>query len=148
MSQTIIGSIVLPERVRQGTIVVEDGKIARIEEGFAGQPDSALDFRGKYLLPGLMEVHGHMREPGLEYKEDIPHGTQAGLAGGYTTILDMPNTKPPTTPPDLLEAQIQRYTGRSYCDFAINICVARDSIQELPKVDSSKITRLKIFAAG
>jgi dihydroorotase (multifunctional complex type) len=89
-----------------------------------------------------------MREPGLEYKEDIPHGTRAGLAGGYTTILDMPNTKPPTTTPALLDEQIQRYTGRSYCDFAINMGVARDSIQELRAVDPAKITGVKIFAAG
>jgi dihydroorotase len=148
MSTAIMGSIVLPERVLHGTIFVEDGKIARIEEGFANQANSALDFRGKYLLPGLMEVHGHLREPGLEYKEDIPHGTRAGLAGGYTTILDMPNTKPPTTTPALLDEQIQRYTGRSYCDFAINMGVARDSIHELRAIDPEKITGVKIFAAG
>lgn len=148
MSIAIMGSIVLPERVMQGTIFVEEGKIARIEEGFADPSSEMLDFRGKYLLPGLMEVHGHMREPGLEYKEDIPHGTRAGLAGGYTTILDMPNTKPPTTTPALLDEQIQRYTGRSYCDFAINMGVARDSIHELRAVDPEKITGVKIFAAG
>jgi dihydroorotase len=148
MSTAIMGSIVLPERVLHGTIFVENGKIARIEEGFARQTDGALDFRGKYLLPGLMEVHGHLREPGLEYKEDIPHGTRAGLAGGYTTILDMPNTKPPTTTPALLDEQIQRYTGRSYCDFAINMGVARDSIHELRAIDPEKITGVKIFAAG
>src|SRR5258708_3162166 len=88
MSTTLMGSIVLPERIIQGTIFVSEGKIERIEEGFPARREGVLDFRGKYLLPGLIEVHGHMREPGLEYKEDIPHGTRAGLAGGYTTILD------------------------------------------------------------
>jgi len=148
MSTTLMGSIVLPERIIQGTIFVSNGKIERIEEGFPANHEGVLDFRGKYLLPGLIEVHGHMREPGLEYKEDIPHGTRAGLAGGYTTILDMPNTKPPTTTPALLEEQIQRYIGRSYCDFAINMGVARDSIQELRLIDKEKITGVKIFAAG
>lgn len=148
MSTAIMGSIVLPDRVLRGTIYISEGKIERIEEGFPTNQEGALDFRGKYLLPGLVEVHGHMREPGLEYKEDIPHGTRAGLAGGYTTILDMPNTKPPTTTMELLEAQIKRYTGRSYCDFAINMGVARDSIQELRKIDKEKITGVKIFAAG
>lgn len=148
MSTKIMGSIVLPERVLQGTIVVEDGRIESIKEGFAAQEANALDFRGKYLLPGLIEVHGHMREPGLEYKEDIPHGTRAGLAGGYTTILDMPNTKPPTTTQMLLDEQIARYAGRSYCDFAINMGVSRESIQELNNIDRAKITGVKIFAAG
>ncbi|HVU69538.1 MAG TPA: dihydroorotase family protein [Ktedonobacteraceae bacterium] len=148
MATKIMGSLVLPERVVEGTLVIEEGRIAQIEEGFTAQAGEALDFRGKYLLPGLIEIHGHMREPGLEYKEDIPHGTRAGLAGGYTLILDMPNTRPPTTTPALLEEQIQRYTGRSYCDFAINMGVARDSIQELRDVDPAKITGVKIFAAG
>jgi dihydroorotase len=148
MSITLMGSIVLPNRVLQGTITIAEGKIARIEEGVPAQAEGALDFRGKYLLPGLIEIHGHMREPGLEYKEDIPHGTRAGLAGGYTTLLDMPNTRPPTTTPARLEEQIRRYTGRSYCDFAINMGVARDSIDELRRIDKGKISGVKIFAAG
>lgn len=148
MSTMLMGSIVLPDRVIQGTITVSEGIIARIEEGFPRETEHVLDFRGKYLLPGLIEIHGHMREPGLEYKEDIPHGTRAGLAGGYTTILDMPNTRPPTTTLARLEEQIRRYTGRSYCDFAINMGVARDSIGELRRIDKEKITGVKIFAAG
>ncbi len=148
MSTMIMGTLVLPDKIVEGTIYLSDEKIERIEEGFPHNPEQALDFRGKYLLPGLIEVHGHMREPGLEYKEDIPHGTRAGVAGGYTTILDMPNTKPPTTTTALLEEQIKRYTGRSYCDFAINMGVSRDGIQELRKVDPEKITGVKIFAAG
>lgn len=148
MSTMLMGNIVLPDRIVAGTLHLAGEKIERVEEGFPRHAESALDFRGKYLLPGLIEVHGHMREPGLEYKEDIPHGTRAGLAGGYTTILDMPNTRPPTTTPARLEEQIKRYTGRSYCDFAINLGVARDDIQELRNVDPEKITSVKIFAAG
>jgi dihydroorotase len=148
MSTMLMGTLVLPEGIVEGTITISGEKIERIQEGFPHNLEHALDFRGKYLLPGLIEVHGHMREPGLEYKEDIPHGTRAGLAGGYTTILDMPNTKPPTTTSVLLEEQIKRYTGRSYCDFAINMGVSRDAIQELRTVDVEKITGVKIFAAG
>lgn len=148
MSTLLMGTIVLPDRIVQGTLSIADGKIERIEEGFPSNTEHALDFRGKYLLPGLIEVHGHMREPGLEYKEDIPHGTRAGLAGGYTTILDMPNTKPPTTTVVRLEEQISRYTGRSYCDFAINMGVSREDIDALREVDKRKITGVKLFAAG
>jgi len=144
----IMGSLVLPERVIEGRVVLSAGKIVRIEEGFGPVDAETLDMRGRYLLPGLIEIHGHMREPGLEYKEDIPHGTRAGLAGGYTTILDMPNTNPPTTTPTRLAEQIQRYTGRSYCDFAINMGVARDSIGALHQIAKEQITGVKIFAAG
>jgi len=148
MSIALMGNIVLPDRIMPGIIYVANGTIERIEEGLAGEAEQTFDFRGRYLLPGLIEVHGHMREPGLEYKEDIPHGTRAALAGGYTTILDMPNTKPPTTTAERLEEQIGRYSGRAYCDFAINMGVARDDIDELKIIDKSKIAGVKIFAAG
>ena len=78
----------MPDGIIQGTIHIADGKIQSITEGFPADVEDTLDFRGSYLLPGLIEVHGHLREPGLEYKEDIPHGTRAGLAGGYTTVFE------------------------------------------------------------
>ncbi|MHB8598294.1 MAG: dihydroorotase [Ktedonobacteraceae bacterium] len=150
-STRLIGSIVLPDKILQGTIHVQNGKIERIEEGFPqdiGDTSNIYDFRGKYLLPGLIEVHGHMREPGMDYKEDIPHGTRAGIAGGFTTICDMPNTKPPTTTVARVHAQIERYTGRSYTDFAINMGTSLEDIDELRQIDTNLITGVKIFAAG
>ena len=145
--EVLIGSIVLPKRVIQGTLYISDGRIERIEEGFA-EDNYTHDFRSKYLLPGLIEVHGHLREPGLDYKEDIPHGSRAGLAGGFTTILDMPNTKPPTTTVRRVEEQIQRYSGRCYTDFAINMGTSLEDIDELKRIERERITSVKIFAAG
>ncbi len=146
--EALIGSIVLPDRIIQGTLFLSDGKIARIEEGFIENGEHVQDFRGRYLLPGLIEVHGHLREPGLDYKEDIPHGSRAGLAGGFTTIFDMPNTKPPTTTVARVEEQIQRYTGRCYTDFAINMGTSVEDCNELTRVAKERITGVKIFAAG
>src|SRR5207248_11316936 len=128
MSSTLIGSIVLPDQIIQGKLHIANGKIESIEEGFPKITEHTFDFRNKYILPGLIEVHGHLREPGLEHKEDIPHGTRPALAGGYTTILDMPNTKPPTTTLTRAEDQIKRYPDRSYTDSAINMTAAVDDI--------------------
>jgi dihydroorotase len=148
MFSALMGSIVLPEGIIDGTLHIADGEIVRIEEGFAESTERTFDFRGKYVLPGLIEVHGHLREPGLEHKEDIPHGTRAALAGGYTTVFDMPNTRPPTTTISRVEDQIKRYMGRSYTDFAINMGTAVEDIDELKKVDRRLITAVKIFTAG
>lgn len=144
----LIGNIVLPDRIMQGTLSITNGKITQIAEGFQDSEGHAQDFRGKYLLPGLIEVHGHLREPGLDYKEDIPHGSRAGLAGGFTTIFDMPNTKPPTTTIARVEEQIQRYTRRCYTDFAINMGTSVEDSNDLRKIDKERITSVKIFAAG
>jgi dihydroorotase len=146
MSTTIIGSIVTPDHVIEGTLEIANGKIERVSEGFAS--NATYDYRGKYLLPGLIEVHGHLREPGLDYKEDIPHGSQAGLAGGFTTIFDMPNTRPPVTTVTRVKEQIARYTGRCYTDFAINMGTSLQDIDELREVDPRLITSFKLFAAG
>jgi len=146
MSTTLTGSIVLPDRIIEGTLEVAQGKIERITEGIS--EDATYDFRGKYLLPGLIEVHGHLREPGLDYKEDIPHGSRAGLAGGFTTIFDMPNTRPPTTTAALVKEQIARYTGRCYTDFVINMGTSLQDIDELKRVDRELITGIKVFTAG
>ncbi len=146
--RALIGSIVLPERIIQGTLWLADGKIEHIEEGFAQAGAGVLDMRENYILPGMIEVHGHLREPGLEQKEDIPHGSRAALAGGYTTIFDMPNVRPPTTTVERVEAQIGRYTGRAYTDFAINMGTAVEDIGELAKIDPQRIAAVKIFTAG
>ncbi|GAC1399537.1 MAG: dihydroorotase [Ktedonobacteraceae bacterium] len=146
MSTTLIGSLVLPNNIMQGTIYIANGKIEHIEEGFVQEPTH--DFRGQYLLPGLLEVHGHLREPGLDYKEDIAHGSRAALAGGYTTIFDMPNTKPPITTVVRVTEQIQRYEQKSYTDFAINMGTSLEESGELRSIDTSLITGAKIFAAG
>lgn len=148
MAIPIFGSIVTPERIIQGTLWCDDGTIMHIEEGFPDNLEQGFDFRGRYLLPGLIEVHGHLREPGLDYKEDIPHGTRAALAGGYTTIFDMPNVRPPTTTVERVEQQIRRYTGRSYTDFAINMGTAVEDIDELHKIKRNRIAGVKIFTAG
>jgi dihydroorotase len=146
MSTTLIGSIVTPDRVIEGTLEIMNGKLARVSEGFAS--GATYDYRGKYLLPGLIETHGHLREPGLDYKEDIPHGSRAALAGGFTTIFDMPNTRPPTTTVARVKEQIARYTGRCYTDFAVNMGTSLQDIDELREVDPALITSFKLFAAG
>ncbi|HEY1353769.1 MAG TPA: dihydroorotase family protein [Ktedonobacteraceae bacterium] len=148
MLRALQGSLVLPDRIIEGTLSFAEEKIVAIREGFSACPGDVLDLRGHYILPGLIEVHGHLREPGLEHKEDIPHGTRAGLAGGYTTIFDMPNVRPPTTTVARVHDQIQRYTGRSYTDFAINMGTALPDIDELRRIDPALISGVKIFTAG
>jgi len=87
-----------------GDILIEDGKIKEIRvQGFKGSrvqgsKDSSLskdiDATGLYVLPGFIDMHTHLREPGFEYKETIKTGTNAAVKGGFTTVCAMPNTNP------------------------------------------------------
>lgn len=147
----ITGRIVLPDRILDGTLTIDNGKIVAVDEGRPTTTRNIYDYtkEGLWILPGLIEVHGHMREPGLTQKGDIPHETRAALAGGYTTIIDMPNTNPPTTTrARLLEKQEKLYPGRSFVDYSFFMGVAKDSLEELEKVDPSTIAGVKIFMAG
>jgi len=74
-----------------GDIYIEDDKITN---GFDGEPDITIDADGLWVVPGLIDLHVHLREPGSEYKETIATGTLAAAAGGFTTICCMPNTEP------------------------------------------------------
>ncbi len=76
-------------------ILIEDGRIAMIGEKLDGSgAESSVDCRGWTLLPGLVDLHVHLRDPGYEYKEDIASGTRAAARGGYTSVCCMANTKP------------------------------------------------------
>ena len=75
-------------------ILIEDGKISQVGKGVAASDAEVRDLSGKYCVPGLVDVHVHFRDPGLEYKEDIETGSRAAAHGGFTDVCCMPNTKP------------------------------------------------------
>ena len=76
-------------------LIVENGLVREIGKGLAAPADiETIDATGKYVVPGLIDMHVHLRDPGLEYKEDIISGTKAAVAGGFTSVCCMPNTKP------------------------------------------------------
>jgi len=149
MSTTISGRIVTPEKIFNGIITFDHGKIISLEETIQTNTKYSFPASGQYILPGLIEVHGHMREPGHTQKGDIPHETQAALAGGVTTILDMPNTNPPTVTIDLLKEKMEKiYPGKSYTDYSFFLGVSKDSLDQLKTVDSHNIVGVKMFMAG
>lgn len=76
-------------------VVVENGLVKELGKGLSAPAGAeVIDACGKYVVPGLIDMHVHLRDPGLEYKEDIISGTRAAVAGGFTSVCCMPNTKP------------------------------------------------------
>ncbi|MBQ1743049.1 MAG: amidohydrolase family protein [Oscillospiraceae bacterium] len=75
-------------------VLVEDGKIKAVGENLAADGAEVYDATGKVVVPGLVDLHVHFREPGQEAKEDFESGSKAAAAGGFTTVCTMPNTKP------------------------------------------------------
>ena len=77
-----------------GDLLIEDGKISKVGKEIEEQSARVVDAKGCYVMPGLIDLHVHLRDPGQEYKEDIRSGSSAAARGGFTTIVAMPNTKP------------------------------------------------------
>lgn len=135
-------------------VEVTGGRISGIhrEPVLPKNGEEMIDGKGKILFPGLIDPHVHLRVPGLEHKEDYSTGSAAAVAGGVTTILDMPNTNPPTTTVDLLEKKIEIVKKYKTCvDYGFHFQGARDNAVELEKLADSyrnKIASVKIFTAG
>ena len=111
------GHLVDPLAGRNGIfdILVKDGVVAALAEWSNGEapvwqenPDEIIDAAGKYVMPGFIDLHVHLREPGLEYKETIATGAMAAAAGGFTSVCPMPNTKPSTDTPEKITALLEK----------------------------------------
>ncbi len=90
------------------SILVRDGKIADADAPGETRADRVIDAAGCYVMPGLIDLHVHLRDPGQEYKETIQTGTLAAAHGGYTTVCPMPNTSPSTDSPEKVAQVLQK----------------------------------------
>mgnify|MGYP003291370733 CR=1 FL=1 len=103
-----VTSVVLPQ-----DLLIEDGKIALLERGLDLDTDRVIDARGLCIAPGLVDMHVHLRDPGLPYKEDIVTGCAAAARGGVTSMACMANTKPVLDTPEQMEYIYNRAKGGS-----------------------------------
>jgi dihydroorotase len=91
------------------TVVLRDGRIAEVAERWERPRDvRAIDARGKWIVPGLVDLHVHLREPGQEYKETVETGVRAAVAGGFTAVCAMPNTTPANDNASVTELMLAR----------------------------------------
>lgn len=92
------GRMIDPDTKRDGKfdVFIKDGKILKIGEKITEKAEEVIDAAGCYVMPGLIDMHVHLRDPGLTYKESVETGARAAAKGGITTVVAMPNTKPVT----------------------------------------------------
>lgn len=142
--------LVTPTGVRAGTVLIADGRILAVRDAQAAPPPGVpvLDAGDAYVLPGLIDSHVHFRTPGLTHKEDWEHGSRAAVAGGVTTVLDMPNTVPPTLTADDVRAKAELVRGHSLVDHRFHIGADPDRPEALAELDPAVATSAKIFMAG
>ena len=143
------GRIVNEGRTFAGSVVIEDDRIADIileqNEQPRGTFDQVVDATGAFVIPGVIDTHVHFRDPGLTHKADFHTESCAAVAGGVTSVIDMPNTKPQTTTEAALDDKIRMAQQKSVVNFGFMLGATNDNIDDINAIDTSKYAAVKLF---
>ncbi|MEE9616480.1 MAG: amidohydrolase family protein, partial [Anaerolineae bacterium] len=126
------GTVVTPEAVERADVLIEGETIAAVGPALSAPAGArVVEAGGLLVFPGLIDPHIHLREPGGEHKEDFTSGTCAALAGGFTTVLAMPNTQPPITDQETLARTLALAASKAVCDFGFFAGATADNATEV-----------------
>ena len=130
--------------VYEGGLTTKDGTIKEIgKEPSLGPAETVIDAHGLLVIPGLVDLHVHFREPGYTHKEDFLTGTRAAAAGGVTTVLDEPNNNPVTNTVAALKAKHELVKGKAYVDYLFELAVYGN---KLDTIKEAAVYGVKSFA--
>ncbi len=131
---------------RRADLRVADGLIRTIGENLAPMAgETVIDASGLWLLPGMIDDQVHFREPGLTHKADIFHESRACAAGGITSYMEMPNTKPPALDRETLEAKYSRAAETSAVNYAFYMGASNDNLEAIRALDPKAAPGVKVF---
>ncbi len=139
------GRFVTPEGDFTGWLGIERGKIAALGMDAPPHANHTLDANGHIVLPGGIDPHVHLRDPGFTYKEDFGTGTAAAAAGGVTTIFDMPNTHPAVLSVEILKDKRRIVERKAYVDFGLYAAAAPTNLDALRDLANAGAIAFKVF---
>jgi dihydroorotase len=146
MSRTLLVrnvTAILPSGRVETNVLVENGIIASVDAAPNTQASEVIDAKGLVLFPGLIDDQVHFREPGLTHKEDLLTASQACAAGGVTSFLEMPNTKPAAINQALIEGKYAIAAGKSIVNYGFYIGATTNNVEDLKK--ATGVPGIKIF---
>ncbi|MEH6754772.1 MAG: dihydroorotase family protein [Alphaproteobacteria bacterium] len=140
------GTIVTEDETFAGSIAIRDGKIIAVGPTVEmPSSEETIDASGLHILPGVIDVHVHFREPGMEEKEDWETGSTAAVMGGVTTVFEMPNTDPPVDTVEHYELKKSLAEAKSYCDFGIYGVLGEHNLDQLEPLARAGAIGFKLF---
>ncbi len=140
----VTASATSPSGTAPADVLIEGERIVAIGQDLDTFDHEVVDASGFLLLPGLIDVHVHVREPGAAQKEDWETATRAALAGGVTTILDMPNNEQPVVNEELARAKLAVAEQRALCDFGVYLGASADNAGLISRLDGL-VAGLKVY---
>jgi len=129
----------------ESDVYVRDGRIFQIATHIQTLADETVDARGLHLFPGVIDDQVHFREPGLTHKADLYTEPRAAVAGGVTTFMEMPNTKPQTLTQELLQAKYDTAASKSIANYSFFMGASNDNLEEVLKTDPKTVCGIKVF---
>ena len=128
-------------------VLIEAPFISKIERCIDDLPKNVIEIDGtnKILIPGMIDDQVHFREPGLTHKGDIYTESKAAVAGGITSYMEMPNTKPPAITIEELEKKYSIAAQKSLANYSFYLGASNDNIDEIKKADYNNICGVKVF---
>ena len=148
MTDIIFRQVKIPGHLNQGLfdVSIRDGIIHKVCRGPCEIGHVEINGAGRWLLPGAVDMHVHLREPGAVYKEGIASGTRAALAGGITTVADMPNNTPPATTADTFLSKCALADHCEACDVKLYMALNADNVNEIEAVlGHPRFAGIKVF---
>lgn len=130
---------------RHADLLIQNGLINKIGANLNDIADQKIDASGMMLIPGAIDDQVHFREPGLTHKGEIATESRAAAAGGVTTFMEMPNTKPQALTQELLEEKYQRAAAVSAVNYSFFMGASNDNLEEVLKTDPTTVCGVKIF---
>ena len=134
-------------QITEGDLLIKGDRIEQIDTHISPRNGNVrvVDLEGRYLMPGIIDDQVHFREPGLTHKGDITSESRAAIAGGITSYMEQPNTKPAALTQELLEEKYQRAAQVSMANYSFNMGVSEDNIEEVLRTDPKRVAGIKIF---
>lgn len=131
--------------INEGDLLIIGTRIEKIASSISDNDANIIDIKGQYLIPGIIDDQVHFREPGLTHKATIYTESKAAVAGGVTSFMEMPNTKPPAFTIDRLEEKYSIAQQQSLANYSFFMGTSNDNLEEIKKVNPENICGVKIF---
>jgi len=128
-----------------GDVLIRHGRIDRIDGHISADADIVIDAAGKALLPGMIDCHVHFREPGLTHKGDMASESAAAVAGGVTSVMEMPNTNPPAVTNERLEEKFSIAAEKMLTNYSFYLGASLNNLDEIKAVDPRNVCGVKVY---
>ncbi len=137
--------IVNEGKITASDVLIKNGRIEKIASTIDIQADREIDATGLHLIPGIIDDQVHFREPGLTHKSDLYTEPRSAVAGGVTTYMEMPNTKPAALTQALLQDKYDIASRKSLSNYSFFMGASNDNVEEVLKTDPENVCGVKIF---